>query len=129
MQPQDPAEIHLCFAITLKTTQNGASKDQKLGLIRRPPQAIREYIDRFGSFFQAVEEPGEVQPSLHVARLQLEQFAVGTNCRTRHGALRQIVGLLQPALRGALVTKGRNDGFPAAWIGAGRHGSQTKSQR
>jgi len=55
VKPKDAAEIHIGFAIALQATQNGAAKDQELGLIRRAPQPLREHVDCLGGLLQTVQ--------------------------------------------------------------------------
>jgi hypothetical protein len=116
METQDSAEVHVCFAIALEPAEYRPSQNQELGLVWRPPKTIREELHRLDRFFQAVQQSGEMQATFDVSRLQLEQFAVGANGLPRHGARRQSVGMLEPLLGNAVVSRrcGLVDG--SGWV-------------
>jgi hypothetical protein len=94
MEPQRPPKIQLPFAVSLESAQDRAPEDQKLRLVRRPAQPIEEDFDRLRRFLQPVQQASQMQPGLHMAGLQLEQFTVRPNRRLRQRAGGQLVGLL-----------------------------------
>src|SRR5215203_2892203 len=49
-----------------------------------------------------------MKPALYVLWLELQQFPVGANGRTRHRSPGQLIRLLEPTLRHASVTHGRH---------------------
>jgi hypothetical protein len=53
-------EVGLGFTILLEPAQNGASQNQKLGLVRTPAQPLREYVNRVSRFLEPIQEAGQV---------------------------------------------------------------------
>jgi hypothetical protein len=106
MEAKHPAEIGFGLPVALQPAENGAAKHQKLGLIRRAAEPLGQDVYRFGGLLQAVEQPGEMQASLDVARLELQQLAIGADGVTGKGSRGQLVCPLQPLL-GQTTVPGR----------------------
>jgi hypothetical protein len=62
-------EIRVGLPIPLQPPENGSPENQELGLVRCTAESFRQDIHRLAGFLQAIQEPREMQPRLHVGRL------------------------------------------------------------
>jgi hypothetical protein len=104
MKPKRPAKISLSLAIALKPAQNRPPQDEKLRLIGRSPEAVRQYFNSVRRFLQPVEQPGELKPAIDMVGFQLEQVPIRPNGISRHAPIGELDRLLEATGDGSRVS-------------------------
>jgi hypothetical protein len=120
MEPNHSAEIGFGLAIMLQTPEHGTPEDQKLGLVRSTPESLGQNVHRLVRLFQPIQQPGEMQTSLDMTGLELEQLTVGPNGLSRKWPGGKPIRLLQSTLGLAAVPWGRRRSLGGFWLRANR---------